>query len=120
MKNEGTFPGDNVVTGNDLIANARQYEGQQETDRQLRDKIKASGRIDPVTTPWCAAFVNMNLADLDLQGTASNLAKSFLNIGVPVDEPKVGVVAVFNRTANPTFGHVGVITSVNKDGTISV
>jgi len=64
--------------------------------------------------------MNMTLDDVGLKGTASNLAKSFLGLGVPLSTPQVGAVAVFHRTSNPMYGHVGIISKVNDDGTITV
>lgn len=119
MANYG-FPNDTPVTSADILASAREWSGTHQTDKELRDAIKSSGRIDPAFTAWCAAFMNMTLDDVGLKGTASNLAKSFLGLGVPLSTPQVGAVAVFHRTSNPMYGHVGIISKVNDDGTITV
>ena len=119
MANYG-FTGDTPVTSADILASAREWTGTHQTDPELRDAIKASGKIDPAFTAWCASFMNMTMEDVGLQGTKSNLAKSFLGIGTPLSTPQVGAIAVFNRTSNPTFGHVGIISRVNDDGTITV
>ncbi|MBV6658239.1 MAG: TIGR02594 family protein [Devosiaceae bacterium] len=48
-------------------------------------------------TPWCAAFVNAVLEGLDLSGTGTLTARSFLKWGLPLDNVRPGAVAVFRR-----------------------
>ena len=77
--------------------------------------------MDPAVTAWCAAFVNATLAQTGQQGTGSNMARSFLDWGQPVDQPQRGDLAVFSRgDPNGPFGHVGFFDGYNPDGTIRV
>lgn len=59
--------------------------------------------------PWCAAFVGACLADAGLPNTGSLMARSYLNYGTEIDEPRVGAIAVFKRGAPPA-GHVAFVT----------
>ena len=98
--------------------------GLNETDKAvaLRDYLTTGGaNLDPATTAWCAAFVNSTLAQSGGKGTGSNMARSFLDWGVGVDEPQRGDVAVFSRgDPNGPYGHVGFFDGYNEDGTIRI
>lgn len=59
--------------------------------------------------PWCAAFVGGCLKDAGLEGTGKLLARSYLEYGTKLDEPKVGCIVVLKRGAPPA-GHVGFLT----------
>ena len=59
--------------------------------------------------PWCAAFVGSCLKDASLPNTGSLLARSYLDYGSKLEEPKVGAIAVFKRGAPPS-GHVAFVT----------
>lgn len=77
------------------------------------------GKVDPQTTPWCAAFANSVFQSNGVKGTGSLAAKSFLNWGTPTSSPSKGDVVVFNSLtgAGPTHGHVGFFDSiVSKNG----
>lgn len=70
--------------------------------------------------PNCAAFVGSCLvrAGLPLDKIPLErrlLARSYLEIGTPIAEPRVGALGVFSRGADPTFGHVGWITRWSAD-----
>ena len=57
---------------------------------------------------WCSSFVNWSLAQAGIQGTASALARSWLEWGEPLDEPVVGCIAVLAREDPASWkGHVG-------------
>lgn len=58
-------------------------------------------------TPWCAAFVGAVLASVGLQGTGKLNARSYLDWGQAVDDPRPGDVVVFWRgSKNGWQGHV--------------
>ena len=88
-----------------VLETAKSFLGKNE--RQHTEELQKVLGINPATTPWCAAFVNMVLGKNDLGGTKSNLARSFLKYGHETDEPKPGDIVVFTRTNSPVFGHVG-------------
>ena len=62
---------------------------------------------------WCAAFVGACLERAGLQGTRSLAARSYLDWGTPLDEPRIGAVAVLSRGSDPSLGHVGFLLAMN-------
>ena len=84
-------------------------------------KTFAGIEIDPRQTAWCAAFVNAMLGFDGIEGTGRLNARSFLNFGTAVDEPKVGDVVVFSRgDPNGWQGHVGFFKGYDANGNILV
>ncbi len=98
--------------------------GLNERDQRtaIQDYLSTGGvNLDPATTAWCAAFVNSTLKQSGMEGTGSNLARSYMNWGEAVDTPQRGDVAVFSRgDPNGPYGHVGFFEGFNPDGTIKV
>lgn len=92
-------------------------------DRETLTEFMANGgqNLDPVTTAWCAAFVNASLGQAGVEGTGQLNARSFMDWGTPVDQPQLGDIAVFSRgDPNGWQGHVGFYQGTNPDGTINV
>lgn len=90
---------------------AQRYLGAEEHgQRQVLSRLIGNvggGAVDPVTTPWCAGFINGVLRASGLQGSGSLAARSFLNVGSPVyGTPAEGDVVVFSRGDDPSKGHV--------------
>ena len=108
---------------NTLTHKAYHYYGLEENkDRQL---IKEIMGVDPVTTEWCAAFVNMVLLENDLpQSSEYNdyplMARSFLFWGERVTgEPEQGDILIFERGNQGWQGHVAFYVSRTiKDGQV--
>jgi uncharacterized protein (TIGR02594 family) len=96
--------------------------GEVPNRAQLRDFMETGGaNLDPVTAAWCAAFVNASLGHAGVEGTGKLNARSFLDWGQPVEQPRRGDVAVFSRgDPNGWQGHVGFFDGYNEDGTIRV
>ncbi|RWP05103.1 TIGR02594 family protein [Mesorhizobium sp.] len=88
----------------------------------LMDYLTTGGvNLDPATTAWCAAFVNASLKKAGMEGTGSNMARSFLEWGQAVKDPQPGDVAVYPRGKDPRFGHVGFVEAVDpKTDMVSV
>lgn len=97
-----------------LTHKAYYYYGlNEERDREL---IKSIMGVDPVTTEWCAAFVNMVLLEQRLPTSEFVsehylLARSFLEYGEEVTEPEQGDIVVFERGNTEWQGHVGFYVS---------
>lgn len=66
-------------------------------------------------TPWCASFVNWCLYHAGSIGTRKANARSFLEWGSPLQEPKRGCIVVFSRGASQTAGHVAFYDSDHGD-----
>ncbi|MFA5951331.1 MAG: TIGR02594 family protein [Hyphomicrobium sp.] len=56
---------------------------------------------------WCAAFAGASLERAGVRCTRSLLARSYLEWGAPLHEPRLGAIAVFSRSSDPSLGHVG-------------
>ncbi len=69
---------------------------------------------------WCAVAVNGALVHAGYPSTKSALARSFTRYGTRLDKPVRGAVVVFPRGSNPLYGHVGIVESVNANGTVTV
>lgn len=58
---------------------------------------------------WCASFAGWVLIQAGFQSTKSAMARSYLNWGYPLSEPRHGAIVVFRRGNNPSSGHVGFV-----------
>lgn len=97
-----------------LLEIAMQLKGMNEREHEAeisRFIKKADFGIDPQKTAWCAAYVNAVLHSAGIQGTGRLNARSFLDFGKEVTEPKPGDIAVFRRggPGDEIHGHVGFV-----------
>jgi uncharacterized protein (TIGR02594 family) len=96
---------------NAVVIEAKAWEGKTaKKDRKELRSLFADGNmppIDPVRTPWCAAFANAILSRSGYETTKSLMARSFLTWGVNTKDPKDGDIVVLKRGRGNTFGHVG-------------
>ncbi|MBS0233732.1 MAG: TIGR02594 family protein [Proteobacteria bacterium] len=88
----------------------REIAGKENAPEILR-YFRDAGDENPETdeTPWCAAFLGAMLKRAGMSGTGSLLARSYLDWGIKLDEPRIGAVAVLSRGDDPTTGHVGFV-----------
>lgn len=98
-----------MYMNNDLLQTASAYLGL--TERDHPKELSSMVGINVVTTPWCAAFMNMVLAKIGVKGTGSNLARSFLKIGTPVELKYAlpGDLVVFKRGNSNWQGHIALL-----------
>jgi len=67
-------------------------------------------------TPWCSIFVNWCCEKAELQRTYKANARSWLYIGLPVDNPSPGDIVIFWRDHPQSWkGHVGLFMGYSKD-----
>jgi uncharacterized protein (TIGR02594 family) len=70
-------------------------------------------------TPWCAAFASWVLEQAGVRSTRSAWAKSYLDWGSALDQPRVGAITVFHRGSGPPTsrgtGHVGFLVEDRGD-----
>lgn len=97
------------------------YLGMSERDPGGRVAIAsfiekfAGAKIDPATTPWCAAFVNGIMGASGRKGTGSLRALDFLNYGEATQTPTAGDIVVFDWKDGS--GHAGIVQGFEeKDG----
>lgn len=79
-------------------------------ERQHTRTLSAVLKVNPIRTPWCAAFVNAVLHRQGQRGSGSNRAISFARYGNRVHAPTKGDIVVFRS-------HVGFFQGyVNRGG----
>jgi uncharacterized protein (TIGR02594 family) len=67
--------------------------------------------------PWCSTFLNAmaDAAGLEKSGKAN--ARSWLSVGIEIDNPVVGDVVIFWRESPKSWkGHVGIFVGFSHDG----
>lgn len=67
--------------------------------------------------PWNSSFVNWVMGQAGISGTGSGRARSWLDWGVGLDEPKLGAIVVFSVPSDTQgiMGHVGFFIDATKD-----
>lgn len=95
------------------LKNARELVGLHEIvgsrhEPKVLEFFKEAGHpeIHDDETAWCAAFANAMLRRAGYAGTGALNARSFLNWGTKLTEPKLGCIAVFKRGNSSWQGHV--------------
>lgn len=85
--------------------------GSESNPRIVEYHQATSLRAQSDQTPWCASFVSWVLEEAGIRSTESAWAKSYLNWGSALDQPRVGAIVVFHRGSGPPSskgtGHVG-------------
>lgn len=91
-------------------AGVRETSGAASNERILqlfRDVGHEDVTSDEVA--WCAAYVGACLERAGHESTRSLLARSYLEWGKPLQNARLGAVAVFSRGSDPGQGHVGFV-----------
>jgi len=95
----------------------KEIKGDQNTQR-IVDYAKESGfnNITDDETPWCSIFVNWCCMKAGLQRTHKANARSWLTVGLPVEDPIPGDIVVYWRENPKSWqGHVGIFVGYSKD-----
>ena len=93
-----------------------EIRGRKHNDRILEYHDATSLDASSDETPWCASYLNWVLKQCKIKGTNSARARSFINWGVKLDEPKIGAIAVFWRKSKTSrSGHVGFYLGEDKN-----
>lgn len=71
-------------------------------------------------TAWCSSFVNWCCKQVNVKGTGSASARSWLKWGKKVDKPYLGCIVILKRGNNPVQGHVGFYANKEKGNDILV
>ncbi|MBS0270149.1 MAG: TIGR02594 family protein [Proteobacteria bacterium] len=86
----------------------REISGKENSAEILRYFREAGDtNVESEETPWCAAFAGAMLKRAGCEGTGSLLARSYLDWGLSLEEPRFGAIAVLARGDDPAAGHVG-------------
>jgi uncharacterized protein (TIGR02594 family) len=110
-----------IVDGQQLLEKNRRYLGlDANRDRKEITRLIStpfSEPVDPVRTPWCAAFVNAVLKNEGFDHNNSLAARSFLSYGVATKDPAPGDIVVLTRGKSEWAGHVGFyVQTIEIDG----
>jgi len=101
-----TFVTSNVMERAESMIGMTARGNRRDLVKLFSDTIEKT--VDPVRTPWCAAWANAVLEKEGIKGTNSLLARSFLNWGSITTNPKKGDVVVLARGGKRSIsGHVG-------------
>jgi uncharacterized protein (TIGR02594 family) len=75
------------------------------------------GWVNEDETPWCSIFLNWVAKRAGLKGSNNLNARSWLNIGQPVDQsPEPGDIVIFWRESIDSWkGHVGIFFGFSAD-----
>lgn len=84
-----------------------EVQGSGDNPKILQYHQTTSLKATDDSVAWCSAFTNWCMKEVGLEGTKSAAARSWLNWGERLDEPRTGCVAVLKRGSNPAQGHVG-------------
>ena len=93
--------------------NHAEIPGPENNPRILEYHSSTTLKATSDEVPWCSAFVTWCLEKAGMASTKSAWARSYLNYGQPLTEPRYGCIVVFARGA--TSGHVGFYISENAD-----
>lgn len=67
-------------------------------------------------TSWCSAFANYVAMRSGMESSGKLNARSWLNVGEPVDVPNVGdIVVLWREKKNSWKGHVGFFVNATND-----
>jgi uncharacterized protein (TIGR02594 family) len=85
--------------------------GSEPNPRIVEYHQATSGRAQDDQTAWCAAFASWVLEQAGIRSTKSAWAKSYLDWGSALDQPRIGAITVFHRGSGAPSsrgtGHVG-------------
>lgn len=96
--------------------------GQMEIPGPLANKriLEYFGTLDSHISSdeiaWCAAAVSWVLKQVDIQGTGTAQAQSYLGWGTIITEPRLGCVVIAHRGIEKWMGHVGFFLDKTKMG----
>ncbi|MDX2215634.1 MAG: TIGR02594 family protein [Oculatellaceae cyanobacterium bins.114] len=97
-----------TIARREMEAGVKEFPGDRDNPRiveYLKSTTLDQGLASEDETAWCSAFVNWCMEQANRQGTNSAWARSWLNWGKSLRDPKLGCIAVFSR--GEQSGHVG-------------
>jgi uncharacterized protein (TIGR02594 family) len=95
----------------------KEIKGDEDSTR-IVDYAQEAGfkNITDDETPWCSIFINWCCMQAGLQRTHKANARSWLTVGLPVDNPIPGDVVIYWRNDIRSWqGHVGLFVGYSKD-----
>jgi len=117
-----------AFTKNKLIQEAIKYYGIKEIPGNKHNKeilgfFKLTGnknfKSDEIA--WCSAFLAVCAKNAGLDYTNSPLARSWLNVGLSVEEPVPGDIVIFWREQKDSYlGHVAIWLGETEEGAVCI
>lgn len=91
----------------ELESGVEEISGKEHNPKIIEYHQTTSLKATDDETSWCSSFVNWCVEVSGFQGTKSAAARSWLNWGESLNEPREGCIIVFKRGNKPWQGHVG-------------
>lgn len=91
--------------------------GPEENNQEILEMFHYIGQnwVKNDETAWCSAFVNMIAKFSEYEFTGKLNARSWMEIGEPTANPKLGTIVVFWRESKKSWkGHVGFYAGENE------
>lgn len=101
-----------------IYLKAKAFEGMRQDKN--RKELKNFMKVDPVSIPWCAAFVGAVLKELGFPTTNSLTAMSYAKYKKETKKPEKGDIVVIRRNGG-SGAHVGFFNGFKNNGkTVSI
>lgn len=91
--------------------NVREVDGEKNNPRIVEYHASTYGKFSSDEIPWCSSFINWCMDQAQLPKTNDALARSWLNWGQVILDPKEGDTVILSRGKD--MGHVGFVHKVN-------
>ena len=92
--------------------NNTEIKGQEDNKEVVKYFKDIGFDINNDETPWCSAFMNWCAKQAGLEQTYKLNARSWLNVGTPINEDELqmgDVVVLWRESRNSWKGHVGLL-----------
>jgi|GEM_PF-1164548 len=103
----------------EMEAGVAEIAGDEHNPRILEYHQTTTLKADDDEKAWCSAFINWCVEMTGVKGSGSAAARSWLQWGFRLMNPRLGCVVVFSRGRNPAHGHVGFYVG-EADGKVMV
>jgi uncharacterized protein (TIGR02594 family) len=107
-----------AVAEAELARGVREIPGPQHEARILAYHQATAFRATSDEVPWCASFVSWCLREAGVASTNSAAARSYLQWGQALDDPRYGAITVLARGKSPAMGHVGFYVGAREDAVL--
>lgn len=105
----------------DYVKKAKSYIGLKEVPGTRSNpeivkwmKVLKTG-FSSDSTPWCGIYMGWVFHETHELPKSFAMAKSWSTVGIKLDKPCYGAVAVYSRVGG---GHVGIVVGIDKQGRI--
>jgi uncharacterized protein (TIGR02594 family) len=109
-----------VIAREEMTNGVKEITGEKHNPRILQYHKATSLKATDDETAWCSAFANWCMQTAGLKGSGSAAARSWLDWGKKLEEPKEGCIVVFKRGSQPWQGHVGFFAGFDGDNVLTL